>query len=40
LFAGVACPDHWQQHQDKLDKERKAGHVCRRCGCAFSDCSC
>lgn len=40
LFAGIACPIHWQAHLDEIEKEKREGAVCRMCGKVYSCCCC
>ena len=40
LFAGTACKKGWKRHQEKVEEERKRGHVCRLCGKPYSNCYC
>ena len=40
LFAGVACKSCMKRHRQNLEAERKAGHVCRRCGQPYGNCCC
>lgn len=40
LFAGKVCGECWKIHLEKLDDERKRGHVCSLCGQPYSNCCC
>jgi len=40
LFAGVACKECTVKHKQKLDNERKMGHVCGMCGQPYGNCCC
>jgi transcription elongation factor Elf1 len=40
LFAGKVCVGCWTKHLERLENERKAGHVCSMCGQPYGNCCC
>ena len=40
LFAGVNCPDCWEKHLERIEKDKQTGNVCSKCRKPRSICCC